>query len=46
MSLPAPPDPERQGMRSCDWCGGDFLPGDMDGDHCRECAAEIFEDEA
>lgn len=32
-------------MRTCDNCGGEFLPEDMDGDHCRECAEELFGDE-
>jgi hypothetical protein len=30
------------GTRSCDNCGGDFLPGDMDGDHCLECSDSLF----
>lgn len=28
----------------CANCGGAFLPEDMDGEHCRECAAELFDD--
>jgi len=27
---------------TCEHCQGRFLPEDMDGEHCRECAAEIF----
>jgi hypothetical protein len=27
---------------SCANCGGDFLPDDMDGEHCLECADELF----
>lgn len=38
-------EPNLNGMVMCDNCGGDFLPEDMDGDHCGECAAEIFGDE-
>lgn len=26
----------------CAYCGGDFLPDDMEGEHCRECADELF----
>lgn len=26
----------------CANCGGDFLPEDMEGDHCRQCVAELF----
>jgi len=26
----------------CANCGGDFYYGDMDGEHCRECADELF----
>src|SRR3546814_16935706 len=26
----------------CANCGGDFLPEDMDGEHCCECAEELF----
>lgn len=34
------------GTRTCDYCGGEFLPEDMDGDHCFDCADELFgEDE-
>ena len=29
----------------CQWCGGDFLPEDMDGEHCLACADEIFASE-
>ena len=39
-SLPAPDD----GLRGCDACAGDFLPEDLDGDHCRDCADELFGD--
>jgi hypothetical protein len=46
MSEPETFDPERAGVSTCEWCGGDFLPEDMDGEHCRECAHEIFEGEA
>jgi hypothetical protein len=28
----------------CAYCLGAFLPEDMDGEHCRECAAELFND--
>lgn len=27
----------------CANCSGDFLPEDMDGEHCLECASELFE---
>lgn len=27
---------------SCAHCEGLFLPEDMDGEHCRECAGELF----
>ena len=30
-------------MRTCEWCEGQFLPEDMDGEHCRSCAADLFE---
>jgi len=34
------------GFDACAWCGGDFVPDDMDGEHCRQCAADLFgEDE-
>jgi hypothetical protein len=28
----------------CACCGLDFMPGDMDGEHCRDCADELFGD--
>jgi len=31
-------------LRSCEWCGGEFLPEDMDGEHCLSCAEDIFSD--
>lgn len=31
-----------EGLIGCDNCGGLFLPEDMDGDHCAECAEQIF----
>lgn len=34
------------GMQECANCEGLFLPEDMNGEHCRECADEIFGDEA
>lgn len=30
------------GLVSCDHCEGRFDRSDMDGDHCRDCAAELF----
>lgn len=30
------------GLVSCDHCEGRFDRSDMAGDHCRECAAELF----
>lgn len=30
--------------RECDYCGGTFPPCEMDGDHCHDCAAELFGD--
>lgn len=37
-------DQADDGCLTCEHCQGRFLPGDMDGDHCLECAAEIFGD--
>ena len=34
-----------EGMIICDNCGGEFFPEDMDGDHCLDCAEELFGDE-
>jgi hypothetical protein len=31
-------------LRTCEWCGGKFLSEDMDGEHCRTCAEDIFSD--
>lgn len=33
------------GMDSCAHCGGSFFAEDMDGEHCRGCAEEIFGDD-
>lgn len=33
-------DPD--GMNHCEWCEGMFVPDDMDGEHCRGCAEELF----
>lgn len=38
-------DDEDDGTVECAFCGGAFLPDDMDGEHCRECAGELFGDE-
>lgn len=38
-------DETPEGMVRCEWCLGDFLPEDMDGDHCFDCAQEIFGDD-
>jgi len=27
---------------SCENCGGNFYHGDMDGDHCQDCAEILF----
>ncbi len=40
--MSAEPDLPPPGTRSCDGCGGDFLPGDMDGDDCLECSDALF----
>lgn len=29
----------------CVSCGGDFLSEDMEGEHCRDCAEELFGDD-
>ncbi|MDQ2878539.1 MAG: hypothetical protein M3R41_05645 [Pseudomonadota bacterium] len=34
------------GMVTCDYCEGRFDRSDMDGDHCLDCAEELFGDEA
>ncbi len=38
-------DASDDGMVVCDFCEGRFDPNDMDGDHCRACAADLFGDE-
>ena len=38
-------DDPLDGLVECQNCGGHFLPGDMNGEHCRECASEIFADD-
>lgn len=39
-------DDSDDGMVECANCEGMFMLEDMDADHCRECAAEIFGDDA
>lgn len=34
------------GLVECAHCEGLFLPEDMNGEHCADCAAELFGDEA
>lgn len=36
-------EPDFSDMDTCDWCGGYFLPEDMSGEHCRECAANLLD---
>lgn len=31
------------GMGICECCEGSFLPEDMDGEHCAECASSLFD---
>lgn len=33
------------GLVECQNCNGHFLPDDMIGEHCRECAADLFGDD-
>ncbi len=40
-----PLDDPHEGMKRCDYCEGFFLPEDMDGDHCVECAGDLFGDD-
>lgn len=46
--FPAPDDFEREVFEEagdtmiCAFCEGDFLPEDMDGEHCRDCADALF----
>lgn len=48
-ALPAPDDFEADFgapiERICDYCGGEFPPSEMDGDHCDSCADELFGDQ-
>lgn len=37
-----PFDDPVEGLVRCDCCGGKFLREDMDGDHCLECAGDLF----
>lgn len=37
-----PFDDPHDGLVRCDYCGGQFLREDMDGDHCVECAGDLF----
>lgn len=32
-------------FETCEWCGGKFVPEDMDGEHCIDCAVALFEDD-
>lgn len=41
-----PDDDNDDGMVECENCSGRFDTSDMDGEHCRECAAEIFDQDA
>ncbi len=34
-------DPD-EGLLECEWCHGKFDSADMDGEHCRDCAHELF----
>jgi hypothetical protein len=34
-----------EGLNACVWCEGMFVPSDMEGEHCRQCAAELFGDD-
>ena len=36
---------EDDGFEVCANCGGEFDRADMDGEHCRECSAQIFGDD-
>lgn len=33
---------DRDGLMVCVWCEGEFVPCDMDGEHCHECADKLF----
>ena len=46
MTKLPPMDLEDDDLCACQWCDGKFLLEDMDGEHCRECAQEIFGDDA
>lgn len=35
-------DDDDDGLIYCENCSGRFLPDDMDGEHCLECAWELF----
>lgn len=37
-------DEENPDFVECAFCGESFHRGDMDGEHCRECADELFND--
>lgn len=36
---------ESDDLVECAFCEGLFLPDDMNGEHCRECASELFGDD-
>lgn len=40
-----PDDREDVGLNECAHCEGMFVPDDMEGDHCRQCTAELFGDD-
>ncbi len=45
IDMPDYIDPH-EGLVECGWCEGMFVPDDMTGEHCRDCAEKPFDGDA